>query len=290
MFRTIASLLLFGTISPLSVLPAAEGDTLLLPAVSRPSAIARFTVSENFSASGAIVLDTESGKEVFTIDADNPRSIGSLAKLMTAIVILETHEPDEIVTIPGSVISIQGNVVRLRPGEQYAVDDLLAALLIGSANDAAHTLAIFHSGSTAAFARAMNDRAKVLGLAKTSFENPIGFDGIDQYSTPRDLAWLSLYALKNDTIRSLAKKRSKTIRDSSGEHAITLYNTNQLLTTHPAQFFGLKTGTTDLSGECLISLATVRDREYIIIVVRSADRYQDTLDIFDSLSRAHVFL
>jgi serine-type D-Ala-D-Ala carboxypeptidase (penicillin-binding protein 5/6) len=284
--------MLFGTMSPLSTTTGLQGNMVILPAIFSPSPVSRFTVSDAFSASGAIVIDAHSGKEVFTIDADRPRSMGSLAKLMTAIVILEHHELQETVRIPGSVTSVAGNVVRLRPGESYTVEDMLAALLIASANDAAHALALFHSGSTGEFAAVMNDRARVLGLTKTIFENPMGFDSLGQLSTPRELAWLALYALKNDVIRSMTERRSYTIHDVSGEHAITLINTNQLLTTHPSHFFGLKTGTTDLAGQCLIALAEANGRSYIIVVIGSADRYRDTLDIFDSLSLslAHAVL
>ena len=289
MFRAIASLMLFGTLSPLGV-PSQQETKIQVPFASPPSVVARFTVGEEFSASGAIVIDATSGKKLFGLAADRPRSMGSLAKLMTAIVILENHKGDEIVTVPYSVTSIEGNVARLRPGERYTVQDLLSATLIASANDAAHTLAMFHSGTSERFAEVMNERAVSLGLTKTHFRNPVGFDSRGQMSTPRELAWLSMYALKNEIISSLVQKRSATIRDSSREHSITLFNTNQLLSSHPSKFFGLKTGTTSLAGQCLISLAYAYGRPYIIIVMNSSDRYRDTLELFDSLSLAHVYI
>lgn len=287
MFRTIASLLLFGVLSPVST-PQAQ---ILLPQlldVASLSPVSTFSVGEEFTASGAIVIDVESGRELFALAADERRPIGSLAKLMTAVVILEHHELSEVVVVPKSVVGVGGHIAGLNPGERFAVRDLLAALLIASANDAAHTLAIYHSGSTALFADVMNERAGALGMRKTHFDNPVGFDSADQLSTPRELAWLSLYALKQDIVRSLVSQKAATIRDRASGRTVDLRSTNNLLFSHPTTFFGLKTGTTEDAGECLIALTYVHDRPYLFIILRSADRYRDTLHLLTSLSQEHV--
>ena len=207
---------------------------------------------------------------------------------MTAIVIVENHTLQEMVTVPSDVATIIGNTGGLQAGEVYSVKDLLGALLVGSANDAAYTLALFHSASTEAFAKDMNARAKALGLTKTHFANPMGFDGVGQESTPRDLAWLAMYAWKNETLRSYASRRAYVLSERHSSREITLANTNQLLSSHPSSFFGLKTGTTDLAGECLISLAYTGGRPYIFVVLKSSDRYRDTLHLFRSLSQKHA--
>lgn len=283
MFRTIASLMLFGAISPISPsLP--DGEAIKLITITPPQELHRLRVTEQFSASGAIVMDVDSGRTIFAYAADVRRPVGSLAKLMTAIVILEEHDMSEVVVVPSSAREVQGSVARLLPGERYTVADLVSALLIGSANDAAHTLAVYHSGNIAAFADAMNQRAEILGLKRTHFENPIGFDSQKQYSTPRELAWLSMYALKNDIIKSTTSKRSATIRDRSGEHTITIHSTNRLLSSHPSIFSGLKTGTTDAAGQCLISLVNEKQKQYLFVVLKSSDRYADTLQLLHSLS------
>lgn len=255
--------------------------------VSAPNTLhARAT--EEFSASGAIVIDVASGQELFAHAANKKRPMGSLAKLMTAIVIAENHDLDEVVHVPVSAQWVQGNVVRLNPGERYTIHDLLAATLIGSANDAAYTLALYHSGDIESFAEVMNSRARALGLTQTSFQNPMGFDHPNQFSTPRELAWLSLYALKNDVIRSLTSLPRKTIQDRSLEHSITLYNTNQLLSSEPNTFSGLKTGTTDAAGQCLISVAEVEGRDLLFVILKSSDRYRDTLELYSSLVAKNI--
>ena len=230
-----------------------------------------------------MVIDLLSGKELFSLAPDQPRPIASLAKIMTAIVILEQHAPDEIVTIPAGVEEVEGNRAGLRGGDRYTVRSLLGALLVGSANDAAETLALHHSGSIPHFAEAMNARAQALGLTRTHFDNPVGFDSPKQASTPRELAWLAMFAWKNELVRSLVGKREFTLKERSGKREITVVNTNQLLLSHPASFFGLKTGTTELAGECLISLAYASGRPYIFVILKSANRYSDTLHLLRSL-------
>lgn len=287
MFRIISALLLFGTLSPVHVPEKPPSDVAVL-SVTPPPIISSFSVGTSFSASGAIVIDALTGQELYGRRADEPRAVGSLAKLMTAVVILEHHNLNELVTVPRSVQGVSGNVAGLRPGDRHTVRDLLSAVLVASANDAAHTLAVEHSDSIELFAEEMNARARALGLTKTHFMNPVGYDHPEQVSTPRELAWLSMYALKNDVIRSYTGRRSVTIVSQSGENKMKLFNTNRLLTSHPSKFFGLKTGTTDAAGECLISLTYAEGRPYLLIVLKSADRYEDTLRLFESLSDAHA--
>jgi serine-type D-Ala-D-Ala carboxypeptidase (penicillin-binding protein 5/6) len=287
MFRAISSLFLFGMLSPVST-PLPDAPLSQVPQVSSLPSPRRFAVSEAFSASGAIVIDIESGNSLFSLAADERRAVGSLAKLMTAIVIIEEHDLSEVVVVPQSVVLVEGHVAGLRPGERYTVRDLLNALLIASSNDAAHTLAIYHSGSTGLFAEDMNERALSLGLYETHFDNPIGFDSAEQYSTPRELGWLALYALKNDLISSITSKKTETVRDRVSGRTITLLSTNHLLFSHPTTFYGLKTGTTDRAGQCLISLAYAQGRPVLFVVLHSAHRYRDTLQLFDFLTQSNA--
>lgn len=283
MFHTIASLLLFGALSPIGTSQAASPDAALLQ-VTPPPAVSSLLVSSSFSASGAIVVDALSGQAVFGRRADEPRAVGSLVKLMTAILILENHGLEEMVTIPRGAADVGGSIAGLSPGDRYTVGSLLAAMLVSSANDAAYALAVEHSDTLDRFVEEMNERARSMGLQKTHFTNPIGFDHPAQVSTPRELAWLSMYALKDDVIRTYTSRRSVTIHDQSGGSELTLFSTNRLLSSHPSDFFGLKTGTTAAAGECLISLAYAGGRPYLFVVLRSTDRYEDTLKLFESLT------
>lgn len=282
MFRSIVSLLLFGALSPLGA-PVVDGVPRGLLRVTPPPSISAFSVGEDLSASGVMVMDLLSGRALFSREADTARPIASLAKIMTALLILENHPLGALVTVPGGAATVGGNTAGLLPGETYTVRDLLGALLVGSANDAAYTLALYHSRSMAEFARAMNERAAALGLQRTHFDNPMGFDSPEQSSTPRDLAWLALYAWKNDTIQALTSRRLYVLHERSSARTIALQSTNHLLASHPSRFFGLKTGTTVLARECLISIAETGGRPYIIVILRSADRYRDTLTLLRAL-------
>jgi D-alanyl-D-alanine carboxypeptidase len=287
MFRAIASLLLYGALSPVALIPQGSSLSPLIQ-VTSPSPSSPLTLPGTLHASGAIVVDVETGRELFEQAADHPRPIGSLAKLLTAIIVVEQHNLDEIVTVPAGTEVIDGAVVDLYPGERFRVRDLLAALLIASANDAAYTLALHHSGSMEAFAEAMNARARSLGLQQSHFENPMGFDSAGQYSTPRELSWLARSALQHEVLRTLAAERQYIIWEISGKRMVELRTTNQLLLSHPSFFFGLKTGTTDQAGECLISLAITGGRSYLLVILKSSDRYRDTLQLFHSLSQARA--
>lgn len=210
--------------------------------------------------------------------------MGSLAKLLTALLIVEHHDLGEIVTVPEGIERTQGSTVGLKPGEQYTVGDLLTALLVASANDAAETLAFFHAGSDQAFVVAMNERARVLGLRNTSFANPAGLDDPGQESTPRDIAWLAVFVLQRQTLRARMGLPSASITPLGG-HPLTFMHTHAML--GEGGIVAGKTGTTDAAGQCLFSLVRRGGREYVTVILGSRNRYADMraiLRAFDELS------
>lgn len=226
------------------------------------------------SASGVLVIDSRSGQSLLAKDAQVPRPVASIAKLMTALLIVEHHAMDEWVTIPPEAQGTAGENIRLRAGQQFSVSNLLSAMLIGSANDAAVALAVHHSSSTEAFASAMNTRARELGLLRTSYQNPVGFDAEEQWSTPQDVAWLTMFALRSEEIRRRMGMRGATIRSRTGD-AVTVTNTNALLHAESGVIAG-KTGTTPAARQCLVSVVAGSDgREYIVVLLRSINRYAD---------------
>lgn len=247
------------------------------PAVTASAAIGGHGARDfppRLSASGVIVIDRASGQPLLAKDAHVPRPVASIAKLMTALLIVEHHAMEEWVTIPPEAQGTAGENIRLQAGQQFTVGDLLSAMLIGSANDAAIALAVHHSSSTEAFASAMNVRAKELGLLHTSYQNPVGFDAEAQWSTPQDIAWLTMFALRSEEIRRRMGMRGTTIRNRAGD-AVTMTNTNALLHAESGVIAG-KTGTTPAARQCLVSIvAGSDDREYIVVLLRSLDRYAD---------------
>lgn len=285
MVGPILSILLMGLVPVWGLGPSASaGPTFRIAApVARESAseVLR-TLGNRLSASGVIILDLESGQALYGRSADTPRPMASLTKLMTALLIVENHGLDELVTIPQDIEDVNGNTAHLGAGDQYSVGDLLSALLMMSANDAAITLARYHSGSQSAFVAAMNERARALGLKTTIFANPTGLDTGRQQSSPRDLAWLAMYVLRHPPIAERLSTRGAQIRSRSG--VITyLTHTHALLHADTAVRGG-KTGTTDAAGECLLSIVEGKDRRYVVVLLRSLDRYGDMRLILDTLT------
>ena len=152
-------------------------------------------------AQAAILIDARDGGVLFQRDPDERRSIASTTKLMTALLTLERAEPADVFRAPPYDALPVESKIDLRAGERMRVDDLLEALLLESANDAAVTLAEGVSGSRQAFVRDMNDRARELGLADTSYANPIGLDAPGNYSTARDLAALARRLMRRQAVR-----------------------------------------------------------------------------------------
>ena len=149
------------------------------------------------TAAAAIVVDARDGTVMFAKRPDQERSIASTTKLMTALLALEEADPDEVFTAPEYNAMPAESRINLRAGERMTVQDLLEALLLESANDAAVDLAENIAGSREAFVEQMNERAEELGLEHTSYANPIGLDEAGNHSSARDLAALARILLRN---------------------------------------------------------------------------------------------
>lgn len=277
MVEPVLSLLLMGLIpvwgtgGMQGVDPA--GIAVAAPAAAEQENLPFARLSGALSASGILVIDLDSAQTLYESGAERPRAMASLTKLMTALLIVERHDLRETVTIPPGVDRLEGSKAKLEPGDEYRVGDLLTALLVQSANDAAVSLAVHHSGSVDAFVAEMNRRAASLGLRNTVYDNPIGLDSPVQRSTPRDVAWLAMYVMRHPAIVDRMAMRSSTIRSASGT-LVTLYHTHEMLHSSDSIVAG-KTGTTDEAGQCLLSVVEAGGRRYGVVFLRSADRYAD---------------
>lgn len=285
MLSVLASVLVLGLIPaqrPMAAVPSLPGIEVL--SVSAPNTVASRIRMPILSASGAILIDADSGQELFSIAPDERRPMASLTKIMTALLILENHEMNDTVIVPPIAEEIKGSTIGLTAGQNFSVRSLLYALLLPSANDAAYTFAVFDSRSISTFVKHMNERAQSLGLKNTHFANPAGLDNPEQYSTPRDLAWLTIAALKNKDFATIVGTRSARIVASDGKE-YSLKNTNEMLQ-YNANVFGVKTGTTDKAGECLIILFTERDHSYLLVLLGSSERYADGLKELQAVQAA----
>lgn len=289
MYGPLLSVLLMGMIPVWGISakdqPLTQEISVAPPAQTQSGYTAFEDLGSGVSASGAIVMDLRSGQTLYERSSKVSRPMASLTKLMTALIIVENHKMDELVTVPSDILKTEGNDnEHLPPGDTFTVGDLLSAMLIISSNDAAVTLARFHSGTVADFAKEMNERAASLGLTHTSYDNPIGFDGPRQDSTPQDLAWLAMYVLRYPDIAARMGTPDTQIRSINGR-VLLLNHTHELL--HQDSFvIAGKTGTTDGAGQCLLSIVQEGDRRYVIVLLRSRDRYADMRNILSKLRPA----
>ena len=250
----------------------------LAVALLAPGAAAAQDRPDLAGAAAAILIDARDGAVILQKDPDERRSIASTTKLMTALLTLEEAKPGDVFrAAPYDALPIESKI-DLRPGERMRVDDLLEALLLESANDAAATLAAGVSGSRTAFVEAMNARAGELGLEDTSYANPIGLDDAANYSTARDLASLTRRLLTNRRFARTVNLPSAEL--ASGDRPRVVANRNNLIAAYDF-VDGVKTGHTNTAGYVLVGAAGGRLGSEVISVVlgepSEAARDADTL-------------
>jgi serine-type D-Ala-D-Ala carboxypeptidase (penicillin-binding protein 5/6) len=246
----------------------------LLLAGPASAAVARPSLA---SASAAIVVDARSGDVLLAKRPDVRRPIASTTKLMTALLTLESGKLGRTFTAPAYNALPAESKINLRRGERMKVRDLLTALLLESANDAAVDLAVGVAGSRDGFVAKMNARARKLGLRNTHYANPIGLDAPGNYSSARDLALLARKLMAKPTFAAIVDRARATLR--SGSHVRTIRNRNLLIGRHPF-VDGVKTGHTAGARYVLVGAAHGHGAKIVSVVLgepSEAARDADTL-------------
>ncbi len=220
------------------------------------------------SAASAILLHADSGQILFQQNGNEQMLIASTTKLMTALVVLENCNPDDIVEIKPEFTSVEGSSMYLRGGEKWTVRDLLYGLLLVSGNDAAVALADHCSGSIEAFGELMNQRAQELGLQNSSFKNPHGLDAQGHYSSAADLAEIMRTAMEIPLFEQIISTKNYTVGDRS------FINHNRLLWSFNGMLGG-KTGYTMAAGRSLVSCAERDGFRVICVTLSDPDDWDD---------------
>ncbi|TFG62903.1 MAG: D-alanyl-D-alanine carboxypeptidase [Gemmatimonadales bacterium] len=226
-------------------------------------------------------LSAPDGRELWSRSADEPRAMASTTKIMTAVVTLEHAELDEDVKIEERTARAGESYADLRAGETYTVKELLEALIVPSGNDAARALATHVGGTEQGFVAMMNEKAQELGLSETEFSNSHGLDAAGHHTSPRDLATLSDYAMKNPEFRRIAGLKKTTIDGGNGPR--TLESRNALLG-EVVGATGIKTGWTSDAGFCIVGSATRHDSELIAVVLGAsseAERFSQSTELLE---------
>ena len=225
------------------------------------------------SARSAILMDADSGRVLYEQNADEQRLIASITKIMTAMVAIEHGDLGRVYTVTGEDMA-EGSSMYLAIGERLTLEELLYGLLLASGNDAALAVAHCVSGSVAEFVSLMNETAAKLGMEHSSFANPNGLDHEAHYSTARDMAILTRYAMENETFCRLVSSKSAVVGGR------TLTNHNKLLSRYEG-CIGVKTGYTKAAGRTLVSAAEREGQRLIVVTLNDGNDWQDHTSLLD---------
>ena len=241
-----------------------------------PASVSAADVSvPNISASSAILMDADSARVLYEKDAQQPRLIASITKLMTALVALEEgRDLDEPVSIEPEWAGAEGSSIYLKAGETVTLETLLYGMLLRSGNDAALAVAGHCAGSVEAFVERMNQKAQELGMKNSHFANPNGLNADGHYSSAYDMALLARACLENETLGQIVSTKSITLGDR------TFTNHNKLLWRYEG-CVGLKTGYTEKAGRTLVSAAERDGLTLICVTLNAPNDWADHASLLD---------
>ena len=252
-----------------------------------------FTLTDSFSAvyaeapgigsPGAALYHTATQQFLLDKNGDTPMFPASTTKMLTGLIILEENKLSEQVTIPSDFRNPGGSHIAIEHGETFTVEQLLYATLVESANDAALALAIYNSGSQAAFADKMNQKAAKLGATNSHFTNPHGLHNSEHYSTAKDMALIAAAAMKSEIFRKIVKTQRYTIPPTNKKNetrdylrtsnrfirdtGIKMNYKGNSMAIYDPEVEGIKTGYTTEASNCLVSSKAVNGGRVIAVIL-----------------------
>lgn len=254
----------------------------------------------NILSQSAVLIDAGTGSVLAGKDANKKMYPASLTKIMTAILAIEMGNLSDVITVDDDTpYEISGSHIALEPGEVLTLKDLLYALMLPSANDAASTIAKHYGRSTDEFVKLMNDKAKELGALNTNFVNPHGLHDENHYTTATDLAIITKYAMQNDTFRTIVSTGKYEIQPTNKKTEIRYFtNLNKMLFCSSSSqinvdgkwisplydgTLGVKTGYTPEAGNCLVASVKKNGTELIVVTLNgvSLEMYEDAHNLFN---------
>ncbi|MBQ7758426.1 D-alanyl-D-alanine carboxypeptidase family protein [Anaerotignum sp.] len=230
------------------------------------SATPVFASEPNVAAQGAALIDGKTGRLLWEKNGEEPFAMASTTKIMTAILVLENTDLEDIVTISKNAAHQPEVHMDLKEGEQWKVGDLLSAMMLRSYNDAAVALAEHVSGDVESFCERMTEKAKEIGAMETVFGSPNGLDSHltdeQHHSTAYDMSLIAAYALENETFREIIAQGEINVADLEGKHLCNVTNADRFLKEYQGAL-GVKTGYTNKAGHCFVGAA---EREDVLLV------------------------
>lgn len=236
------------------------------------------------SAGQAILINGENGKVMYEKCADEKAYPASTTKIMTALITLEVlRENDSLmeqeIEVPECAQGVEGSSIYLKSGEKISIEDLLYGLMLVSGNDAATALAEIIGGTQENFVEMMNEKAKSLGCKNTHFANPSGLFDEEHYTTARDMAIISMEAMKDPTFRKIVGSTSRQAARENSDYC-TFHNKNKTVFEYKGGT-GIKIGYTQNSGRTLVASSKRGDDSMICVVMSAPDWFEDAYRLMD---------
>lgn len=256
-------------------------DFELHPSPQKKAAVSPAPITSN----AFYAVDIDSGRVLAAKNEHKKLPMASLAKMMTALIIDGEHIRDEVVKVRRNQEEDAESQLGFADGETFKVGELMNALLISSANDAARSLAVYNAGSVDKFVVKMNAKAALWKMNNTKFVNPTGLDANGQYSTAYDLSILARVLEKRPNITNATNLKSYTLTNQAGKK-YEISSTNQLISS--PDIFGLKTGLTNAAGQCFVGYAKNGHR-IITVTLGSPDRFSETRAVLDWIYASYIW-
>lgn len=231
-------------------------------------------------AVGACLIDAKSGAVLYAKNKDKRLPMASTTKIMTALTVLETVEPNTVIKVPKAAVGIEGSSIYLMENEEISVENLLYGLLLESGNDAAEALALYCAGSDEKFSELMNQKAHDFGLIDTHFTNPHGLNDPEHYTTAYELCVIAANALENNTFKKIVSSQKYHAAINGSDNVRFFSNHNRLLRYYNG-CIGVKTGFTKVAGRCLVSAAQRDDRVYVAVTLNDGNDWKDHQKMLD---------
>lgn len=229
-----------------------------------------------------LLMNADTGEVLYAEHADDRMEIASTTKILTAITVIENNDILRVIEIPTQAVGVEGSSIYLRAGEKWRMLDLLYGLMLRSGNDAAVALALTTAKSMNEFCVMMNDTARRAGATNSHFTNPHGLHDEGHYSTARDMAKITAYAMKNPVFAEICKTKTHVCRIEGADDRKqqVLVNKNKLLYSYEYAT-GVKTGYTKHSGRCLVSAAKKDGVSLICVTLNVYDTYGVSKGLFE---------
>ena len=234
------------------------------------------------SAKACVVFEANSGRLLFEKNKDQKLPEASTTKIMTALVVAENVDVNEVVVIPKQAVGIEGSSIYLREGEKLTVKELLYGLMLRSGNDCAVALALHVGKSIENFANIMNEKAKFLGCKNTNFTNPHGLPDDNHYTCAYDLGLISCEAIKNPIVKEIVSAKNAEISNDGYNYPRYLKNKNKIITLYNYNGAnGIKTGFTKKAGRCFVGSAERDGMQLVVVLLNCGPMFEESMQLMD---------